>query len=38
MFPSDNEESRYKIKSMLKNILDNTKVNNYKKKYIYGKI
>ena len=38
MFPSDNEESRYKIKLMLKNILDNTKVNNYKKKYIYGKI
>ncbi len=37
MFPSD-KESRYKIKSLLKNMLDNTKVNNYKKKYIYGKI
>ena len=37
MFPSD-KESGCKIKSLLKNILDNTKVNNYKKKYIYGKI
>ena len=38
MFLSGKEGSRYKIKSSHRSIFDNTKVNNYKKKYMYGKI